>query len=240
MLRRSLPVLRASCSPLASGFRHIIPKLVRCHWQCLTVLGVRMSGGCQSTLLQRPGPGGQCYRADKCPVERAYWGLYLSLGILMFVFAAAWTVVVVRVIARLRALPYHRFKCARCERVAVLLLLERTLMWPCSFWLDGRFGLMWCCFACMQVSQYDDTIPGAYRDTAVALVTDVHHDVSPEHVHDLTGDWCPQTRIVVSCMMTFVLNTFLLDLTHPLNCISYLLGAFGRLPNQVSPGLLRV
>ena len=35
-------------------------------------------------------------------------------------------------------------------------------------------------------------------------------------------------------MLTFVLNSFVLQLTRPLNCISYLLVAFGRLPNQVS------
>ncbi len=45
---------------------------------------------------------------------------------------------------------------------------------------------------------------------------------------------CSQTRIVVSCMMTFVLNSFFLQITDPLKCVSYLLSAFGRLQNQVS------
>ena len=37
-------------------------------------------------------------------------GLYMTLGGLLFVFAIAWIVVVVRAMAKLRRLPYHRFK----------------------------------------------------------------------------------------------------------------------------------
>ncbi len=56
------------------------------------------------------GPEDQCYDAVRCPFRRAYWGLYLTVGLLMFVFAAAWVVVIIRVIATLRSMPYHRYK----------------------------------------------------------------------------------------------------------------------------------
>jgi hypothetical protein len=35
-------------------------------------------------------------------------------------------------------------------------------------------------------------------------------------------------------MLTFVVSSFILQLAKPLSCVSYLLIAFGRLPNQVS------
>jgi len=45
---------------------------------------------------------------------------------------------------------------------------------------------------------------------------------------------CAQTRTVVGCMLTFVINSFIAQVTNPQSCISYVLIAFGRLPNQVS------
>ena len=80
-----------------------------CAVSCMPVFGrwepshTNRSCGCA-------GPDGQCYEVVRCPFRRAYWGLYLALGILMFVFATAWFVVIVRVIASLRTMPYHRFK----------------------------------------------------------------------------------------------------------------------------------
>ena len=58
------------------------------------------------------GSGPVCYVASKCPVQRAYWGLYMTLGILLFVFGVTWMVLVVRALTKLRRSAYHRFKCA--------------------------------------------------------------------------------------------------------------------------------
>ena len=56
----------------------------------------------------------------------------------------------------------------------------------------------------------------------------------------LTSCECSQTRIVASCMLTFVINSFIAQITNPLYCVSYLLIAFGRLPNQVKLNPTRV
>ena len=63
-------------------------------------------------MCGRAGPSTLCYGLDTCPYEQGFWALYTSLGGLMFVFSAAWIVLVVLVTSKLRTLPYHRFKCA--------------------------------------------------------------------------------------------------------------------------------
>ena len=106
---RSLPVLKASSTHLAKDSRYCAPSLVRGHLQsrCRRVMKSRLS----QDVCKCTGSETQCLGLETCPYKRGYWALYLSVGGLMFVFSAAWIVLVVQVTAKLRTLPYHRFKC---------------------------------------------------------------------------------------------------------------------------------